>query len=69
MFNLNQPVGEIVAINPSLWKLFERYHIDYCCHGDKPLAEVCREKGLDPAVILSEIEKSPISEDQAKQNS
>ena len=66
MFNLNQPVGEIVAINPSLWKLFERYHIDYCCHGDKPLAEACREKGLDPAVILSEIEKSPISEDQAQ---
>ncbi|GAB1354227.1 iron-sulfur cluster repair di-iron protein [Erysipelotrichia bacterium] len=66
MFNLNQSVGEIVAINPSLWKLFEHYHIDYCCHGDKPLAEACREKGLDPEAILTEIENLPAGKDQVQ---
>jgi regulator of cell morphogenesis and NO signaling len=66
MFNLNQSVGEIVAVNPSLWKLFEHYHIDYCCHGDKPLAEACREKGLDPEAILTEIENLPAGKDQVQ---
>ncbi len=66
MFNLNQSVGEIVAVNPSLWKLFEHYHIDYCCHGDKPLAEACREKGLDPEAVLSEIETLPTGKDQVQ---
>ncbi len=66
MFNLNQSVGEIVAVNPSLWKLFEHYHIDYCCHGDKPLAEACREKGLDPEAVLSEIENLPTGKDQVQ---
>ena len=45
---------------------FEHYHIDYCCHGDKPLAEACREKGLDPEAILTEIENLPAGKDQAQ---
>jgi regulator of cell morphogenesis and NO signaling len=39
-------VGEIVVANPSSARLFERYGIDYCCGGNRPLAEACSEKGL-----------------------
>ena len=41
-----ETVGEIVAANPSSARLFERYGIDYCCGGNRPLAEACSEKGL-----------------------
>jgi regulator of cell morphogenesis and NO signaling len=42
----SETVGEIVAANPSSARLFERYGIDYCCGGNRPLAEACSEKGL-----------------------
>ena len=32
--------------------MFERYGIDFCCGGRKPLALACAEKGLDPAAVL-----------------
>jgi regulator of cell morphogenesis and NO signaling len=41
-----ETVGEIVAANPSSARLFEKYGIDYCCGGNRPLAEACSEKGL-----------------------
>lgn len=42
-----ETVGEIVAANPSAARLFERHGIDYCCGGNRPLAEICSEKGID----------------------
>jgi regulator of cell morphogenesis and NO signaling len=35
-----------VAANPSSARLFEKYGIDYCCGGNRLLAEVCSQKGL-----------------------
>jgi regulator of cell morphogenesis and NO signaling len=37
-------------------RVFEKYGIDYCCGGKRPLAEVCGEKGYDPQAIEREIE-------------
>jgi regulator of cell morphogenesis and NO signaling len=42
----NETVSEIVAANPSSARIFERYGIDFCCGGNRPLAEACAEKGL-----------------------
>ena len=40
---------------PAASKIFHRYGLDFCCHGGRPLAEVCAQPGLDPEVILAEI--------------
>jgi regulator of cell morphogenesis and NO signaling len=45
-------VGQLVAERPSRSRVFERYGIDFCCGGKKPLALACAEKGLDPAAVL-----------------
>ena len=48
-------VGQIVAAEPRLSRLFERAGIDYCCGGKRTLAEACRLVGLEPvtfAVLL-----------------
>lgn len=46
-------VGELVRAKPARSRIFENLGIDYCCGGKKPLAEVCRAKGLDPATVVA----------------
>ncbi len=55
-------VAEIVRATPARSRLFEQLGLDYCCGGQKPLAEACRAKGLDPATVvamLSALERAP----------
>jgi regulator of cell morphogenesis and NO signaling len=51
--NIETTVGEIVRAVPARSRIFENLSIDYCCGGKKPLAEVCRAKGLDPATVVA----------------
>lgn len=51
-----ETVGTLAAARPRSVRVFQRHHIDFCCGGDRPLAEACAERGLDPAVVLAEIE-------------
>jgi regulator of cell morphogenesis and NO signaling len=45
-------VGRLVAEKPGRSRVFEALGVDYCCGGDRPLGEVCAEKGLDAATVL-----------------
>lgn len=55
--NVSDPtIGEIVAADYRTAKVFEAHGIDFCCGGKVSLAVICREKGLDPALLLREIE-------------
>lgn len=49
-------IGEFVAADYRTAKVFEKYGIDFCCGGKIPLADVCRERGIDPVAIVKEIE-------------
>ncbi len=51
--SIDTTVGDIVRAAPARSRIFENLGIDYCCGGKKPLAEVCRAKGLDPATVVS----------------
>jgi regulator of cell morphogenesis and NO signaling len=61
--NPNTTVGDLVTEKPGRSRVFEKLGIDYCCGGKKPLGEVCREKGLDPDRVLSELESSDKASD------
>jgi regulator of cell morphogenesis and NO signaling len=50
--NLETSVGEFVRAVPARARIFEKYQIDYCCGGKKPLAEACAERKLDPEMLL-----------------
>jgi regulator of cell morphogenesis and NO signaling len=54
-FSPETTVGAIVAADFRTAKVFESHGIDFCCGGKVSLAEICREKGLDPAIIWQEI--------------
>jgi len=62
-FCVQDTVGEVVARRPSLARLFEAARIDFCCGGKKTLAEVCREKGLDPQSFLATLEEAASASD------
>src|SRR5262245_15641783 len=51
------PVGQLAAGFPLATRVFARYQIDYCCGGGRPLADVCKSRGLDAETVLEEIRK------------
>ena len=50
-------VGEIAAETPAAVRVFEKYRIEYCCGGNRPLGEVCQERGISTEAVLSELEQ------------
>lgn len=52
---LERTIGELVAERPARARVFEGFKIDYCCGGNKPLADACRARGIDPQVVLKMI--------------
>ncbi len=50
-----QTVKEIVAEDFRTAAVFERYSIDFCCHGNVPLDEACKGRGVTVDQVLSEI--------------
>jgi regulator of cell morphogenesis and NO signaling len=54
-FNLEVPVGELVAADSRRARVFERLGIDYCCGGRTPLDQACRARGLDIRAVLDEL--------------
>ena len=55
-FQINDTVGAIVRDHPDLSRFFEQVQVDYCCGGQKTLAEACAKRGIDPQTFLTELE-------------
>lgn len=61
-------IGEYVAEDYRSAAVFEKYGIDFCCGGQVSLADACREKGLDPALLGREIEETRSIPTQQSEN-
>lgn len=48
-------VREIVAEDYRSAALFEKHGIDFCCRGDRPLGDACREHGLAIDDVVAEL--------------
>ncbi|MFG0316492.1 MAG: iron-sulfur cluster repair protein YtfE [Planctomycetota bacterium JB042] len=49
-------LAHLATTLPGASRVFARHRLDFCCHGDRPLADACRERDLDPASVRAEIE-------------
>ena len=58
MTNLTQTVREIAVEQPHSIRVFERFGIDYCCGGRKPLAEACGEKQISVDEVVAALESA-----------
>jgi regulator of cell morphogenesis and NO signaling len=50
-------VGEIATKTPAAIPVLEKYGIDYCCGGGRPLGEACRELGVSASALLEELSR------------
>jgi len=48
-------VREIALEMPLTTRVFEEFKIDYCCHGDTPFDEACRNVGASPEIVLQKL--------------
>lgn len=48
---MQKTIGELVAEDYRKAEIFKQNGIDFCCGGKKTVAEVCTQKGVNPAVI------------------
>lgn len=57
----------IALEHPATIRVFEQFHMDYCCGGNRPLGEVCAEKCIAAQVVLDAlaeaVQSEPVAED------
>jgi regulator of cell morphogenesis and NO signaling len=50
-------VADLAVAHPAAGRIFEGFGLDYCCNGNRTLAEACEAAGLDPAIVEAELER------------
>lgn len=53
--DVHRSLGELVAERPARARVLERQGLDYCCHGDRSLADAAAAAGLDVAALAAEL--------------
>ena len=54
---LNKTLAQIVTANHQTASVFEKYHLDFCCKGKRPLSEALEEKRLSSEQIVKELDE------------
>jgi len=63
-------VAAVVTENIKASHIFKKYNIDFCCGGGISIEKVCEKKGLDPDMVIEELQNLlVISEDSNNYNS
>lgn len=52
-FTSDQILGDIVTADPSSTRVLSRFGIDFCCHGQRSLADACAADGVDAQEVLT----------------
>ncbi|MFN2747354.1 MULTISPECIES: iron-sulfur cluster repair di-iron protein [Bacillus] len=55
VFDQNTKTGEIVTRFPRASRILKEYRIDFCCGGNRPIAEAIQEQNLNEEEILTKI--------------
>ncbi len=67
MIDSASTLRSIALEQPATIRVFESFHLDYCCGGKRPLGEACAEKGIATGEVLAALAKAvsttPIEED------
>jgi regulator of cell morphogenesis and NO signaling len=55
VMNATTTIRDIAVAIPGSVRVFEKYQIDFCCNGKRPLDQACQEQGLSADAVLAEI--------------
>ncbi len=56
MIAAESTLRSIALAQPATIRVFEGLHLDYCCGGNRPLAQACAEKGLDVRTVVASLQ-------------
>lgn len=56
--DVHSTLREWLAYRPGASRTFIKYGIDLCCDGEMSLDALCREKRLDPLVVMAELDRT-----------
>jgi regulator of cell morphogenesis and NO signaling len=56
MITTQTTLAELAVKIPAASRVFQRYGLDFCCHGNRAFEEACTEQGLSPDSLIKEIE-------------
>jgi regulator of cell morphogenesis and NO signaling len=56
----------IALAQPATIRVFERFHLDYCCGGNRPLAEACAQKGISVDDVLAALADATAAPEPAR---
>ncbi len=56
MLNTNMTIRSIVRDDYRAAAVFERHGIEFCCGGNRAIADACRERGVDDGRVVAELE-------------
>ncbi|MEX0928881.1 MAG: iron-sulfur cluster repair di-iron protein [Balneolales bacterium] len=54
--SFNKPIAQLVNENYRTASVFENYQLDFCCGGQRTLAEACQSKNVDTLAVLEDLE-------------
>ncbi len=61
-------VRDIAISQPASVRVFEKYQIDFCCNGKRPLRAACLDAGIAPEDLLAEIRAAGQREEAAAED-
>ena len=61
MFTATSTLRSIALEEPATIRVFERYRLDYCCGGNRPLHEVCSENGIATEKLLAALTAATVN--------
>ena len=53
MIHSADTLRSIALEQPATIRVFERFHLDYCCGGKRPLGEACAQKGVATEEVVA----------------
>jgi regulator of cell morphogenesis and NO signaling len=65
MITTGMTVREVAIELPQATRLFETLKIDYCCGGNKPLAQACAAAGVDVADVMDMLTEATVQKSGA----
>ena len=56
MLDPQQTVARIVLAHSECASVFQRYRIDFCCHGDTSLEAACHQRNIELTAVLEDLD-------------
>jgi regulator of cell morphogenesis and NO signaling len=57
MTTASMTLADLATSHSGASRVFIRHGLDYCCGGRRPLADICRERGIDADALIDEIRR------------